>query len=140
MIFCSDMSELKIKKINKPKKGDVEEDIGWFCSSLGLCSGRDTEFTSTRIITDILNKIAEDERVFSESIARDVGITQGLVNHHLRNLINAGVLVREKKQISIKGGSLKQAIKEMRRKALNMLEDIEEMAEEIDNELGIENR
>ncbi len=134
------MAELKLKKINKPKKGDVEKDIDWFCDSLCLSSGRDTEFTSTKIISDILNKISEHEKVFSEEIAKDLGLKQGLVNHHLRNLIDSGIIIRKKKQIFIKGGSLKEAVIEMRRDVLSTFEDIEKMAGEIDNEIGIHNR
>jgi len=134
------MAELKLKKINKPKKGNVQKDIDWFCDSLCLSSGRDTEFTSTKIISDILSKISEHEKVFSEGIAEDLDLKQGLVNHHLRNLIDSGIVIREKKQIFIRGGSLKEAIIEMRREALSMFDNIEKIAEEIDNEIGIHNR
>ncbi len=134
------MVELKLKKINKPKKGAIENDINWLCNSLCLSSGRDTEFTSTKIISDILNKLSENEKVFSEGIANDLGLKQGLVNHHLRNLIDSGIVVREKKQIFIKGGSLKESIIEMRQDVLSMFENIEKMAEEIDENIGIHNR
>ena len=134
------MVELKLKKINKPKKGDVEKDINWFCDSLCLSSGRDIEFTSTKIISDILNKISKHKKIFSESIAEDLNLKQGLVNHHLRNLIDSGMIVREKKQIFIRGGSLKEAVIEMRRDALAILESIEKMAEEIDGGMGVYNR
>lgn len=134
------MATLKLKKIDKPAKGDLEEDITWFCDSLGLSSGRDTESVSNRIMSDILKKVSEQENISSDRIAEDLDVKKGLVNHHLRNLIDSGIIRREKKQILIRGGSLKAAVHEIRRETLNTLEDIEKIAREIDNELGIMSR
>lgn len=132
--------DLQLKKLNKPTKGDVDQDINWLCHSFGLCSGRDTQYTSKKIVAQILDKASEKEEVKSEGIAYDLGLSQGLVNHHLRSLISSGIIIRDKKRIYIRGGSLKQAVREIKREAIAMFEDIEDMAEEIDQELGLESR
>ena len=49
-------------------------------------------------------------------------------------------MVRERKQILIRGGSLTEAVKEIRKDALRILDTIETIAEEIDEEIGLKNR
>ena len=134
------MAQVILKQYNKPTKDNVEKDIKWLCDSFGISSGRDTSFTSNRIVADILKQAAEQKRIFSETIADNLKLGQNLINHHLRNLINSGLIIRERKQILIRGGSLKEAVKEIRKDALRILDSIELIAEEIDEELGIKNR
>ncbi|HHI04033.1 MAG TPA: ArsR family transcriptional regulator [Candidatus Woesearchaeota archaeon] len=134
------MAQVILKQYNKPTKDNVEKDIEWVCDSFGLSSGRDTSFTSNKIVADILEQAAEQKRIFSETIADNLELSQNLINHHLRNLINSGLIIRERKQIFIRGGSLKEAVREIRKDAMRILDSIELMAEEIDEELGIKNR
>ncbi len=131
---------LKIKQLDKPLNGEVEEDINWICDSLGLCSGRDVDSTTNKIIIEILEQRANLNPVSTNKLSEDLELKQGIINHHLRALINSGLIIRENKQIFIRGGSLKEAVKEMRRDALRLFEDIEEMAEIVDKELGLKNR
>jgi len=131
---------LKLKKINKPKKGNSIKDINWLCESLCLISGRDTDLNSTKIITEILKTISKHKKVYSEDLAKDLNLKLGLINYHIRNLIDSGILIRKNKQIFIKGGSLKESIKEIRTNYLLVLDDIEIIAEEIDSNFGIHNR
>ncbi len=134
------MVQVILRQYDKPKEEGVSRDIDWFCDSFGLSSGRDISSTSTKIITDILSQAAEERRIYSETLANDLQLSQNLINHHLRNLINSGLIIRERKQILLRGGSLKEAVAEIRRDALRILDVIEEIAEEIDHELGLRHR
>ncbi len=134
------MIKVILKQFDTPKEENLQKDIDWFCNSFGLCSGRDTLLTSNRIVSDILKQAAENKRIYSETIASDLSLNQNLINHHLRNLISSGLIIREKKQIHIRGGSLKEAVREIRKDALRILSSIEEVAEDIDEELGLKNR
>lgn len=134
------MTQLILKQYNRPKEDDVEKDIEWFCDSFGLTSGRDTAYTANRIVFDILEQASENRRIFSETIADNLELSQNLINHHLRNLISSGIVIRERKQILIRGGSLTEAVKEIRKDALRILDSIEAMAMEIDEEIGLKNR
>jgi predicted transcriptional regulator len=62
------------------------------------------------------------------------------VNHHLRNLINTGLIYREKRMLYLRGGSLKAAVQEMRKDSERMFDELEAIAGEIDQEMGIRNR
>ena len=133
------MKEVILRQYNKPRD-TLEEDIEWICDSFGLKSGRDTESTCNKIVLDILNQKSENERVTSETIANNLELTQNLINHHLRRLIKSGLIIRENKEILIRGGSIKEAVREIRNDTLRMLDAIEKIAEDIDDELNIKNR
>jgi predicted transcriptional regulator len=62
------------------------------------------------------------------------------VNHHLRNLNDSGLVYRKKRLIYLRGGSLKAAVKEMRKDSERIFDELEYMAEEIDSRIGIKNR
>ena len=134
------MTQVILKQYDRPKEDSIAKDIKWFCKSFGLSPGRDTAYTSNMIVANILAQAADKKVISSETIAKNLKLSQNLINHHLRNLINSGLIIRKRKQILIRGGSLKEAVREIRRDALRILDTIEIIAEEIDNELGFQNR
>jgi predicted transcriptional regulator len=134
------VQEIIIRNIEKPRIKSLEEDLFWFCDSFGFSAGRDTENTATRIIFSLLDKLSNDETVSSEDLAGDLEIKISRVNHHLRNLNNSGLLYRKKRLIYLRGGSLKAAVREMRKDSERILDELENIAEEIDSIMGLKNR
>lgn len=134
------MSQIVLKQLVRPKEYSLNDDLTWFCGSFGLSSGRDICLTSHKIISDILEQASEEKAVFSDTLAHDLHLSQNLINHHLRNLISSGLVTREKKHILIRGGTLREAVVEIRKDALRILDAIEGIAKEIDKELGLKNR
>ncbi len=127
--------------LEKPREKKLEEDIHWFCNSFGLSSGRDTENIATQIIHDLLQQISKrEDRISSDAIADNLDVNISRVNHHIRNLINAGLVYRQKRALYLRGGSLKAAVQEMRKDSERMFQELEEMAEEIDEQMGLRNR
>jgi len=134
------VKEIIIRNIEKPHIKSLEEDLLWFCDSFGFSSGRDTKNTATRIIFSLLEKLSNDEVTSSEVLAEDLNIKISRVNHHLRNLNDSGLLYRKKRLIYLRGGSLKAAVKEMRKDSERIFDELENIAEEIDSTIGIKNR
>ncbi len=127
--------------LEKPKEKKLEEDIDWFCNSFGLSSGRDTENIATRIVQDLLLQLAEkDDKVSSDAIAENLEVNLSRVNHHIRNLIKSGIIYREKRGLYIRGGSLKAAVQEMKKDSERIFQELEIIAEEIDERMGLKNR
>jgi len=127
--------------LEKPREKKLEHDISWLCNSFGLSSGRDTENLATQIVTDLLKQLAmKEERVSSDKIAEDLDVTPSRVNHHVRNLINTGLLYRDRRALYLRGGSLKAAVREMRKDSDRIFDELEEIAEEIDRQMGLKNR
>jgi len=134
------VKEIIIRNIEKPHIKSLEEDLLWFCDSFGFSSGRDTKNTATRVIFSLLEKLSNDEVTSSEALAEDLNIKISRVNHHLRNLNDSGLLYRKKRLIYLRGGSLKAAVKEMRKDSERIFDELENIAEEIDSTIGIKNR
>lgn len=132
--------QIILKNIEQPRRKNVNEDLSWICDSMGFSSGRDIEFTAIRIFDDIVNDIARRQDITSQAIATDLDITVNAVNHHVRNFVASGFLVRRKNIIYLRGGSVKRTILEIKRDADRMFEDLLLIAEEVDRKLKIENR
>ncbi|WP_406656894.1 winged helix-turn-helix transcriptional regulator [Methanolobus sp. ZRKC2] len=133
--------QILLIKLEKPREKKLDQDIHWLCNSFGLSSGRDTENLATKIVIDLLEQISDnEEKVSSEKIAESLEINPSRVNHHVRNLINSGLLYRERRKLCLRGGSLKAAVQEMRKDSERMFNELEEIAEEIDRQMGLKNR
>lgn len=134
------MQQIIINNIHRPNEKDLEKDLEWFCNSFGFCSGRDTSFSAIRVLSILLKKFADKTHIRSDSIAKSLGLSTGIVNHHVRNLTDSGLVFREKKKIVLRGGSLQCAVEEMRKDANRIFDEIELIARDIDKSLGIKNR
>lgn len=132
--------QIVLVNLEKPREKTLEKDIYWLCDSFGLSSGRDVDNMATRIVMTLLDNISENERISSEMIAESLNINLSRVNHHLRNLINSGLIYREKRRLYLRGGSLKAAVQEMRKDSERMFDELESIAAEIDQQMGIRNR
>jgi len=134
------VQQIILRHLEKPRVKSLEEDLLWFCNSFGFTSGRDIENTSTKIIFALLDKLSNDEVTSSEALSKDLEMKISRVNHHLRNLNDSGLVYRKKRLIYLRGGSLKAAVKEMRKDSERIFDELEYMAEEIDSRIGIKNR
>ena len=132
--------QIILRHLEKPRVKSLEEDLLWLCNSFGFSSGRDTENISTRIIFSLLDKLSNDEITSSEALAKDLEMKISRVNHHLWNLNDSGLLYRKKRLIYLRGGSLKAAVKEMRKDSERIFDELECIAGEIDSRIGIKNR
>jgi predicted transcriptional regulator len=134
------VQQIILRYLEKPHVKSLEEDLLWLCDSFGFSSGRDTENTATRIVFSLLDKLSNDEITSSEALADDLEVKISRVNHHLRNLNDSGLLYRKKRLVYLRGGSLKAAVKEMRKDSERIFDELESIAEEIDLRIGIKNR
>jgi Bacterial regulatory protein, arsR family. len=134
------VQQIILRYLEKPHVKSLEDDLLWLCDSFGFSSGRDTENTATRIVFSLLDKLSNEEITSSEALADDLDVKISRVNHHLRNLNDSGLLYRKKRLVYLRGGSLKAAVKEMRKDSERIFDELESIAEEIDLRIGIKNR
>ena len=127
-----------IKDIDRPREEKVKQEVKWICQSLGFTSGRDIEDTSFKIVYQLLGQFKNNEIVPTESIARSLRMDSPTVNHHIRNLMESGIVFREKRKVALRGGSLAAAIEEMKRDSDKMFERIMEVAKKIDGAFDLD--
>ena len=123
---------LSLYEIKKPVCSVPEYETLWFCDTLGLSSGRDIDNLATQIITTLLYEYVNGEGLSTEQISHLLDITPARVNHHIRNLSKTGIVYREKKLVHMRGSSLKESVRELRKDANRIFDELEEIAENID--------
>lgn len=130
--------EITLKEVQKPHIMTPEEELAWLCESFNFQHGRDTERISARLISELLKELAYQPRVSSEELAQHLNVSRACVNHHVRNLTTAGFLAREKKRIILRGGNLSGTIHEIRKDAERILDELAEVATNLDKALGFQ--
>ena len=126
-----------IQDIDLPKKRHVKNDVHWICNSLGLISGRDIENTCFKIMREMLGFFSEESLVSTETISKSLKIECPRINHHIRGLMESGIIYREKRKIALRGGSLSSAIEEMKRESNQMFDRLLEISKKIDKRFDL---
>lgn len=132
--------QIILKEIQKPKEANLYKDIEWLGDSFGFLKGRDTEKIISKILQALLIEVAREGKTTSERLSQDLEIDTQRVNYHLRTLLEAGFIYREKRAIVLRHGSVKSAVEEIRKDANRILDNLSIIAEEIDKNLGLKNR
>ena len=132
--------QLTLRHLERPQEKYIEKDIEWVCESLGLNAGRDIERMSPRIMSMFLKRFSVERAVPSEELAGDLVVTAARINHHVRNLVDSGLVYREKKLIVLRGGSLRAAIEELKEDTERIFDRLLHIAQDVDQQLGLKNR
>lgn len=132
--------QIILKDLQKPKEVTLNNDIDWLGESFGFNCGRDTQRITSQVLRTVLQQFASNGSTSTEKISDKLGLDVQKINYHLRTLVNAGFLYREKRLIFVRRGSVKSAVEEMRKDANRILDELSIMAEEIDKKLGLKNR
>lgn len=132
--------QIILRNLQRPKDIEVTDDIEWLGNSFGFSAGRDTERVTAQILQSVLQDVASKGSTSTENIAEDLDLSIQRVNYHLRTLMDAGFLFREKRLIFVRQGSVKSAVEEMRRDANRIFDNLSRIGEEIDKALGFKNR
>ncbi|KAF5086034.1 winged helix-turn-helix transcriptional regulator [Methanospirillum purgamenti] len=131
---------LILQTLPRPNRRDLIEEIYWLCDTLGLSSGRDVDNLSTQIILKILQHSSNYAGISSDELGSLLAISQGRVNHHLRNLSRSGMVYRDRRLIHLRGRSLRESIREIRRDANRIFDELESVADEIDTLAGVSSK
>lgn len=132
--------QIILRQIERPARIQKDEDLYWFCDSLGVDNGRDVHHIATRVILSLLENLPATRGIPVEQIAEDLVVSSPRVNHHIRNLIDTGLVYRHKQKIYTRGSSLRSMVQEIRKDTLRILDDLELAAAEIDEAYGLGNR
>ncbi|MBW2980367.1 winged helix-turn-helix domain-containing protein [Candidatus Woesearchaeota archaeon] len=128
---------ITIIRSRKPQKRNLNEELQWFGSSLGLFNMRDKDKSCYRIFVELLKAAKARVPLSSDEIALRSGLTRGTVIHHLNKLIEAGIAVHHRNRYLLRVDNLRDLINELERDVKRACEDLKEIAEEIDNSIGL---
>lgn len=129
--------KITIIKSGKPSNKGVNEKLQWFGISLGLFSLRDKDKSCFRIFIELLKAARTHKGLSSDELASKLGITRGTVVHHLRKLMEAGIVAVDRNRYSLRVESLGELIDEIEKDLVRSCSDLKEVAKDLDNWLNL---
>jgi len=73
----------------------------------------------------------------SDELAAHLNLTRGTVVHHLNKLMEAGIVIPQKNRYILRVDNLSMLIDEIRRDVERSLDNLQDVAQEIDSALGL---
>ncbi len=134
MMFHS--HKITIVRLKKPNTANINQELQWLGSSLGLFSLRDKDRSCFRLFIEMLKSAKRGERLSSDELSHRLQLTRGTTVHHLNKLMDSGIVIKDKNRYLLRVDSLQDLIGEIRKDIKRTVDDLEEMAKEIDNTLG----
>jgi predicted transcriptional regulator len=129
--------KITIVKIRKPTTDNVNDELQFFGNSLGLFGLRDKDKSCFRVFIELLKAAKRKQPISSDELAYRLELTRGTVVHHINRLMESGIVVHEGNRYFLRVDKLKALIDEIRKDAMRTIDDLEEVAKEIDEELGL---
>ena|SRR3989338_2375532 len=128
--------KITIIKIRRGASEDVNRELQWLGTSLGLFNLRDRDSSCFRVFITLVKRANDNKALTSDEIAERLSLSRGTVVHHLTKLMDSGIVIREKEGYLLRERDLAAVIKDMQRDIEAMFSELNEVAKEIDERLG----
>ena len=128
--------KITIINIRKPMQKDINQELQWLGSSLGLFNLRDKDKSCFRVFIELVKSAKRNIPLSSDELAYRLGLSRGTVIHHINRLIDSGIVVPAPRGYILRVNSLKELIDEVEKDLTRTCDDLKKMAEEIDKSLG----
>ncbi len=132
-----DMQKITIIRLRKPMKKDINEELQWLGTSLGLFSLRDRDKSCFRIFIELLKSTKKHRGLSSDEIAYRLKISRGTVIHHIKKLKGSGLVVIDNKRYLLRVDNLSLLVDEVKHDLERAYEDLRDVAKDIDLKLGL---
>ena len=128
---------ITIFNIRKPAEHNVNQELQWFGTSLGLFNLRDKDKSTFRVFIELLKSAKSGQTISSDELALKLDLSRGTVIHHINKLIESGLVIHEGNRYTLRVDTLKSLIEEIEKDLTRALDDLKEGAKEIDKTLGL---
>ena len=128
---------ITIVNIRKPAEANVNQELQWFGSSLGLFNIRDKDKSCFRVFIELLKSAKAHQTLTSDNLAERLDLSRGTIIHHINRLMESGIVIHERNTYILRVDSLKSLIDEVEKDMRRACDDLKEVAKEIDSRLGL---
>jgi len=135
MVFIR--QRITIINIRKPREHNVNQELQWLGSSLGLFNLRDKDKSCFRVFIELLKSSKARQTLTSDDLALKLSLSRGTIIHHINKLMESGLVIHEGNRYILRVESLKTLIDEVEKDIKRACEDLKEVAKEIDERLGL---
>ena len=129
--------KITVIKIRKPVEKGVNSDLQWFSESLGLFGERDKEKSCFRVFLELIKAARRGKGLHSDEIAIKSHLSRATVIHHLHKLMESGLVLSENNKYILRVSNLENLIEELKKDATRAFEDLQNIAKDLDEELGL---
>jgi len=129
---------ITIVNIRKPVTRNVNQELQWLGTSLGLFNLRDKDKSCFRIFIELLKAAKVKQPLRSDEIASRANLSRGTVIHHINKLMESGIVVNEGNRYMLRVDNLKSLIDEVEKDIERACDGLNDIASEIDERLGLE--
>ena len=131
------VQRITIMNIRKPVQKNINQELQWLGSSLGLFNLRDKDKSCFRVFIELIKNAKLGKPLSSDEIAYSLGLSRGTVVHHLNKLLDSGIVVEAERGYILRVSNLRDLINEVEKDLERTLDELRDMAEEIDESLGL---
>jgi predicted transcriptional regulator len=132
-----DIQRMTFIRRRKPLKQDINEELQWFGSSLGLFGLRDKDKSLFRLFIEVLKSTKSQKGLTSDELAYRLNLSRGTVIHHMKKLVGAGIVILEQNRYIMRVNNLSLLVDEIKRDVERLADDLKDVAGDIDRKLGL---
>ena len=78
---------ITIVQIRKPAEHNVNQELQWFGTSLGLFNLRDKDKSTFRLFIELLKSAKANHMLTSDELAAKLALSRGTIIHHINKLM-----------------------------------------------------
>ncbi len=130
-------TRITIVNLKKPITREINISLKWLGTSLGLFNLRDKDKSCFRIFIELLKCAKRKEELTSDELARKLKLSRGTIIHHIKKLMDAGIVTRERNKYSLRANNLTSLIEEIEKDLRRTCDDLKDIAREIDKRLEL---
>ena len=128
---------ITIVNIRKPTEGNVNQELQWLGSSLGLFNLRDKDKSCFRVFIELLKSAKQHHTLTSDNLAGRLSLSRGTIIHHINKLMEFGLVLHEGNNYTLRVDTLRALMEELEKDLKRALDDLKEVANEIDKTLRL---
>ena len=129
-------NRITVMRVRKYDAPNINQELQWIGSSLGLFNLRDKDSSCFRVFITLVRTARQNKPLTSDEIAEKLRLSRGTVVHHLTRLMEAGIVLRERKGYLLRETNLQDVIKDVHRDMEAVFAEMLEIAQEADRQLG----
>lgn len=129
--------KITIINIRKPSTDELNEELQFFGTSLGLFNLRDKDKSKFRIFLELVKSAKKHQPLTSDQLAETLKLSRGTVVHHLNHLIESGIVLHQGKWYVLRNDNLSDLVEEVKKDILRTCDKLKIIAADLDDRLGL---
>jgi len=128
-------TKITIVRMNRDVPEQIDEELQWIGSSLGLFNLRDKDKSCYRIFITLLKNAKDQKILSSDELAYITGLSRGTVVHHLNKMLSSNIIRLVDNGYVLRGKNLIELIELLKNDSIKLFDDLKKVAEKVDKKM-----